>query len=235
MKNLFFLIFTIVVIQPSYCQINNIGDWIFNFNVGLEAHDKRLYDYSDKESLLEMQSEVFGTYYFEFNISKKIWNKKKLSSVLGLGIGYEKATFIRPFDHYHFMKDSFRILRIHDRYMKLKASLSLKIFYEIKNKWFATGELTSNFLLLRSIDNSILIDNDIYPYSENTFELDDINLHLGINYKIKNLLLGLEVRILNVQRIDKIIFNDIINDPRSDQTWELDNPISGRFSIGFMF
>ena len=234
MKRLISFIVTSFIIQSTFCQINSLDSWIININIGIEAHDKRLFNYSERESLLEMQPEYFGTYNFEFNFSKRILNKKKSSSFLGIGSGQEKATFLRPFDHSHFMKDSLRILRNHDSYSKVKVFLSLKVFYELKDNLFASGVLTSNFLLYRSIDNNIL-NSDLYPFSESTFELDDINLNVGINYKIKNLIIGFDLRILNFQKIDKLLFNRIIKDPRTDQTWELDNPISGRLSIGYIF
>jgi len=232
MKKLLILVITSFALQSSFCQMNNIGDWMINFNLDIEENDKRLFDYSGKESLLTMQPESFGTYNVGIIINKTVWKNKKLSSTLGLGVGYEKATFLRPFDHSYFMKDSFRILRNLHSYTKVKTPLSFKVFYKLRNNWYVTGSVTSNLLLFRSINNSEL-NGDVFPYTESTFELDDINLHLGINYQINNILIGLELTILNFQKIDKIIFNDIIKDPRVDQKWEWDNPISGRISFGY--
>ena len=37
-------------------------------------------------------------------------------------------------------------------------------------------------------------------------------------------LIGLHSRLANFQKIDRIIFNDRIKDPRTDQKWEWHNP-----------
>ena len=94
--------------------------------------------------------------------------------------------------------------------------------------------MTSNFLLLISIDHTEW-SREVFPISEGTFELDDIQLRLGVNYKLGKLIIGLHSRVVNFQKIDKIIFNDIIKDPRTDQKWEWNNPLRIDLTIGYMW
>jgi hypothetical protein len=217
-----------------YSQTDSIGNWLINISAGIEAHDKRLFNYSEKESLLEMQPEFWGTYHLGFCLKRNFFQKSKVNSFIGLGIRYEISTFLRPFDHSHFERDSFRILRNLDRYNKAELPISLTVFYEFANNWLISGAMSSNVLLYRFIDHTENNAN-VFPYSENTVELDDINLRLGINYKIDKWLIGFNSKLVNFQKIDKIIFNEIIKDPRNDQNWEWNNPLQFDVTIGFMW
>lgn len=234
MSRLFLTFAFLLVIQTIYCQTDSLGGWLANLSVGIEAHDKRLFDYSEKESLLAMQPEFWGTFHLGVNIKRKFLHKKRVTSFIGLGINYENATFLRPFDHIRFERDYDEILRNLNKYEKGQLPLICSTFYEFGNHFFLSGQLVSNILLYRSIDHTEN-NSDVFPYSENTLELNDINFRLGINYKINKWLIGFNSRMINFQKIDKIIFNDIIKDPRGDQSWEWNNPLQFDFTIGYMW
>ncbi len=127
-----------------------------------------------------------------------------------------------------------KILRNLDRYNKVELPISLTVFYEFANNWRISGAMSSNVLLYRLIDHTENNAN-VFPYSENIVELVDINLRLGINYKIDKWLIGFNSRMINFQKIDNIIFNDIIKDPRVDEKWEWSNPLRFDFTIGYMW
>ncbi len=229
-KILFLVLFTINFSLKA--QINN--KWILDFGFGIEQHDKRLFDYSEKETLLTSQPENWGTYHLNVNIKRKVWSKQRINGLIGFGLEYEIATFLRPFDHSHFDKDSFRILRNLNRYRKVKLPLSLSVFYELGKQVFISGKLESNVLLYRSVDYT-KTNVEVFPYTEGTFELDDVNFSLGINYRIDKIYFGISSRVFNFQKIDKIIFNYLVKDPRVDQKWEWYNPLRFDFTIGYMW
>jgi hypothetical protein len=221
------------VIQSVCCQSQNLGDWIISANAGIEAHDKRLFNYAspEREDLLRKQPEYWGTYHFGLKMRRKFLQSKRFCSFIGLGVGYENATFSRPFDSGYF-GESRRILLVTNKYEKILLPLSLLAFYEIGDHLIISGEFASNFLMFRSIDNTES-NSGFFPYSEGTFELDDIQLRIGINYRIDNFLIGLQSRAINFQKIDRIIFNDIIRDPRTVQKWEWHNPLRFDLTVGY--
>lgn len=230
----FNLIILVFVTLMSNLSGQSIPNWQLSASWGIEKHDKRLFDYSEKESLLAIQPENWGTYHFNANLKRKIWSDRSLSGFLSLGLGYENATFLRPFDHSHFNSDSFRILRHQNSYKKLQIPLSLSIQYEISNTLFLSSELASNFLMFRRIDQTN-INIEEFPYDEGTLEMDELHFKIGINYRVKRFFIGVNSRVFNYQKIDRIIFNYLIKDPRTEQKWEWHNPLRFDVGIGYMW
>lgn len=233
MKTLLVVSFILICIDITvYSQ--NSGNWKVQFNTGIEQHDKRLFDYSEKETLLVMQPEFFGTYHIGINLNRKVWQDYKFTSFVGLGLGYEEATFLRPFNHFYLKEDNFLILRNLNRYGKVQLLISFGVIYELTNQWTISGGLKSYYIVNRII-NHTENNSSVFPYTKTTFELDELHLELGLRYRIGHFLIGMNSRILNYQKIDKIIFNQIIHDPRSDQKWEWYNPLRFDFTIGYVF
>lgn len=211
----------------------SIPKWQITASWGIEKHDKRLFDYSEKESLLAKQPENWGTYNMGISLRKSISHSEPVSILFGVGIIYEKATFVRPFSQLYF-GDLSEILLTTNEYKTIQVPLSLSVIYHVGNFWFISGETASNLTVYRSIDHT---DNnsDVFPYTESSFDLDEVYLGLGVNYRVKQFFIGINSRVLNYQKIDKIIFNSIVKDPRTDQKWEWNNPLRFDVTIGYMW
>lgn len=227
------------LLQSVYCQSDSIGNWLVDMNAGIEAHDKRLFNYGGsfddllRSRLLAKSPEYWGTYHTGLRIKRKVWQIKRFSSFLGLGVSYENATFTRPFDHGHFGTGiTPGVIQILNRYKKVLTPLSLTAFYDLGDHWLISGELASYFLVFRSIGNTEW-SREGFSYTEPTFELDNIHLRFGVNYRISKWMVGIHSRVVNVQKIDRIIFNDIIRDPRTNQTWEWHNPLHFDLTVGY--
>ncbi len=220
--------------QVAYGQGNMQEQWIATVSAGIEKHDKRLFDYPEKEMLLEMQPEKWGTYHFNMYVQRRVWQHNNFYSFIGTGLAYEEATFLRPFDHSFFEKDNLRILRYQNSYKKIYSTMALLLFYKLASNWFIGGEISSDILLYRSIDHTEN-NNEVFPYQAGTFELNKIFLNAEIKYKIGKILVGINSRVLNFQKIDKIIFNHLIHDPRTDQKWEWYNPLRFDFTVSYMW
>ncbi len=227
------LLILFVLNNTSVIHAQLTSNWILDFEFGIEQHDKRLFDYSEKETLLAEQPEKWGTYHLNVSIQRRMWVKHQFSSYFGMGIGYEKATFLRPFNQLYF-KDLTEILLVTNKYEKIKMPLFFSVIYQPVNQWFISGKLISTILLYRSIDNT-KYDSSVFPYTKSCFELDDVNFSIGINYLMDKIYLGISTRVINFQKIDKIIFNHLIKDPRVDQKWEWYNPLRFDFTIGYMW
>lgn len=234
MKRIFRIFIFFIFSYEMSGQIQGFDQWYFVTDLGIEKHDKRLFNYPDKETLLEDTPSYFGTAHVRFMVNRSIKETGKFCFFSGIGIGYEKATFRRPFNHIYFENNLDDVLRFSNKYEKFYCLVSATVFYRIKNSWYLLSSVHSNLLFHRSLDNTNLA-SDAYPYNENTFELDEISFTSGINRKVKNLILGLNTRLVNFQKIDSIIFNRLIRDPREGQKWEWHNPFQLNFSVGYMW
>ncbi len=213
------------VILSVCCQAQNLGDWIVSANAGIEAHDKRG---SKQERMLTMPPEKYGTYHAGGLIQRKLVGMKRMGIFGGLGVNYEQATMRRTFNHCYFFDGPCPdILLRQNRYTKISTPTALSFWIRAIENLYLSGVVEANWLIHRRITNS----NGgwvSFPYSENTFELDEIQLRLGLNYQIQHFLMGFHVRAFNFQKIDKILFS-----PSIEETWEWHNPLRFDLTVGY--
>jgi hypothetical protein len=58
-------------------------------------------------------------------------------------------------------------------------------------------------------------------------------LNHGIDFRRGKFNFGIKYRVLQIKIIEKIIFNRIIKDPRTDQKFEMHNPFKVGITIGY--
>lgn len=228
----FVFVFLISLPFVSNSQMDS-SSWILSIQFGIEKHDKRLFDYSEKELLLATQPENWGTYNLSMQVGRRLAQSQKFSLLGGSGLSYQRATFIRPFDHTYFEQDFNEILRHLNVYDKLFLPVSFVGYLRIGKRFYLDLGCNTLFLLYKRIDNTEVNSNE-YPYTAFSFELSRLELEGGFNYRLNRFILGVHSRLVNYQKIDKIIFNDIVNDPRIDQKWEFNNPLRFDLSISFI-
>ena len=234
MKKILLITGLILVSKLLHGQSIIFGDWIVRTKFGIEKHDKRLFDYALKEQLLaEQYDKQWGTYQIELLLQRMIMASGIIGVYGGFGLNYEVASFRRPFDHKYFIEGgSDDILLLQDRYHKVKAPININSFFRMSERLSVSAEIELNWLIQRSIIDS-RVSNAGFPYTEARFELDDIQLRLGVNYRSGNFIIGLRSRVANFQKIDRVIFNRIVKDPRTDQTWEWYNPLRFDLTVGY--
>lgn len=224
-KNSAFIIGLIVLPIACYCQT---GKWTFSLDYGLQAHDKRLFDFPPREYVLERQPETFGTHQFGIRLEKKVAHKGKLHFHAGVGLNTELATFERPFD-YTYKKDGItRVLRWTDRYYQFLMQLPLNGTYQLNDHFgFSLGVLPQlNFLTIADHTTG-------ESYSWWRFDLYSVEFNPGIEYTNSRLVFSLKYRAFQVKKIDRILFNHIVRDPRTDQAFETYNPFKIWISVGY--
>lgn len=200
---------------------------------GIEEHDKRLFNYSQKDLLLDMHPEKWGTYQLGLQVKRRIWSTERVHTFLGSGLSYEKATFTRPFNHIYFEQDFFYILRYTNKYEKFQVPLTATLLFDLHKGLSISGTATANQLVFRNINNTEF-SSEAFPYNEFTFELDEVHLSLGLQYRFNQFIFGISNRIYNYQKVDKVIFNRLIRDPRTDEKWERYNPTRFDISISYV-
>lgn len=232
MKKLLILSSLVMITWSSHCQIDSNNKWLISVNYGLEKHDKRLFDYSERTTLLESQPENWGTHHFTLNVLRRLSESNKLLIYGSLGLSYEHATFIRPFDHKHFEPLSVDILLAQNRYSKCYAIPSVAFLLKLTSRLNIIGSTDLNMLLYRYVNHTESTFPS-FPYSETTLEFDKLQMNLGFNYTAGRFLIGIQSRVFNYQKVDKVIFNSIIKDPRINQRWERFNPLRFDVSVGY--
>ena len=110
MKRISILIIALINAFPFYCQDSFPRDWLASIVLGVQAQDKRLYDFPPKTHLLLDQPEIFGTYQINVCLSRKLSGDNQIKLLGGLGFGLELSTFLRPFDHKYGKQNGLDIL-----------------------------------------------------------------------------------------------------------------------------
>ena len=131
MKKSLIIIFATLSSLSSYGQENINAKWILSIDFGIQEHDKRLFDFPQRENLLAMQPESFGTYQFGINAVRKILQKKGFDLFTGVGLSSELSTFRRPFNHNFRKNEGNFLLRRTDRYYQYLMQLPIKSKFKI--------------------------------------------------------------------------------------------------------
>lgn len=223
------------VVQATYGQSDSFGDWMVRMESGIEQHDKRRSNHQGNHSPSHLQAdEKWGTYHLGLNLQREIIQKGILGIYGGIGLSYEKATFLRTFNHYHFFEGGADdLLRHQDRYRKVGAPINLNILLRLYKQLYITTDVRMNWLVYRSISNSNAIGSFGFPFTKSTLELNDINLRAGILYQIGNMCIGLNYRIENYQKIDEIIFDSAVQNLPNNERWESYNPLRFDLVVGY--
>lgn len=218
-----------MLLMPAVCP-GQSDKWTLSLDYGLQAHDKRLFDFPPKESVLERQPETFGTHQFGVQLTRKVAQKGKMQFYVGGGLSTELATFERPYDHNFEKNVGTEILRWTDRYSKFLIQFPLTGTYSItENFGFSIGVLPQlNFLTIADHTTN---------HKSSTwwrFDLYSVEFNPGIEYTRSRLVFRLKYRAFQFKKIDKILFNQIVRDPRTDHTFETYNPFKVWLSVGYM-
>lgn len=224
-----FVFLVVLMMLSSLAAQTQSGQWSIHFDYGLQAHDKRLFNFPWKERVLERQPETFGTHQFGLYLGRKVMEKGKIRLRAGVGLSTELATFERPFDYTYKKDDITKVLKWTDRYYQFMLNFPLIGEYKVsKHFGFSLGVLPQfNFFTIA--DHTAGNIN----YSWWRLNLYSIELNPGIEYTASKLVFGLRYRALQVKAIDRILFNSILKDPRTDQAFETYNPFKMWLSVGY--
>lgn len=206
--------------------------WMLSLGIGIQEHDKRLFDFPLRENLLKSQPEKFGTYQINANILKPILKKERMEFYWGIGAGMEMNTFRRPFDYTYKRTDDTKLLRYTDRYYKFLLILPFEFHYFFNSDFFISSSVINqvNFLTIANRSNS-----DFTSYDWWSLNFHSIEMNSGIGYTYSKFDFILSYRFYQIKKVDRILFNDIILDPRPDKSIEVHNPFKVWLSIGYKF
>jgi len=231
MKNTIVLAMALAFLPKTLLGQHDINrKWTTSFSFGLQAHDKRLFDFPPKEDLLARQPEAFGTYQLSLGVHRVFQPERKISFTTGVGFSTEVATFLRPFDHNYFTGRGTYDLNSTKKYSKHLVQIPIAARYKMGRRLgFQVEALPQIGMWTMAKQNGTTITHSKF---DPCFYSAEFNL--GLNYSIsRRIYLGLSYRIFQIKKIDKVLFNYILRDPRKDEKFETYNPFKLWFTIGY--
>lgn len=199
----------------------------------LEEHDKRLFDYPDRQMLLDKHPGFLGSYQLGIKLQKRLHPIGSLNLLVGAGLTSHLSTFTRPYDHaFREQGPTTFDLRSTDFYLKNFVDLSVSQEFDVSRQFGIQVEARPEFAFLTVAAKRGSKQSDSW-WGFN-FHSTEFNLGLILRSKSK-LNYRIKYRVFNVQRIDKILFNDIIKDPRVNTDFETVNPFKIWFNLDFKF
>jgi hypothetical protein len=190
--------------------------WRIALTAGIEHHDKRLYDFPQypSENLLARQPEAFGTYAGSVAIDYRLVqlnDRFKLSA--GLGVGYRRETFKRPYTPPQQLIDGFRIQLYSDSRNYTSLIIPVSVDIQIVKRLSLLLVATADVDIFQRTRHSW--DNTYGPTDTRPFRLERAAVQGGLNYTIgRKLEVGGMVRILYTERRNFLL---IVN--RTDQNF----------------
>jgi hypothetical protein len=233
MKRLLIIILAAIFSLPSFGQQSTDTKWTLSMDFGLQKHDKRLFGFPPFPAahLLESQPESYGTYQFGISAVRKILHKGRFEIFAGGGLSSELSTFTRPFDLDFGKKFKRNILIMTNRYYQYLLQLPVETRFRFDKNFGLSLELLPQFNFLAIADYA----KRDKSYSWWMFDFYSVEINPGLSYDKGRVEFGLKYRAFQVKKIDRILFNSLINDPRTDQVFETYNPFKLWFSVGYKF
>jgi len=207
--------------------------YIFQFNFAIEQHDKRLFNFSEQESLKKLHPEYFGTSVMDLILAKRVFSNINISHYFGFSFRYHKTTFTRPFDHGIFNQDYFRILRNLNQYENLKFGVNYILDLKTHNNFGVRFKKSIFFTFFTKAD-FVGYDFKHFPYSMFRFSLNSFQIEPEFYLKFKNISLGLGTRLFSMSTVDSIIFGNWIRDDFTNNTIDFNNSFKLTFSLGIL-
>ena len=214
MKKLAFNLTLILFINFAYSQEST---WTASFDMGLQEHDKRLFDFPQKNFFLSIQPEFLGTYQAGFSLAKN-WEKTKgLTKKIGIGLHVETATFRRPFDHSFRQEIGFDIVRICDNYRNVLIPIELGIGYSF-------NVISLQLSVISQINVLSVVTNYDNKFTWLRLNLYSTELYPNVIFRISDQMkIRLGYRAFKLKNIDPVIFFSVVNNG-DNKGYETYNP-----------
>jgi len=229
LMKIYFLFACLFFCLKATSQDSPKSKWLLSINSGVQAHDKRLFNFSGSANLLNTQPGFFGTYQFGVGILKETTFKNQSRLYYGFQLSSELSTFRRPFDHKFGKTSGHDGVRYTNRYYKVLLTVPIQLnIHNSKKIDFLIEVLPQLSVFTKAYDSR-------YDYTEkfnwSRLVFHSVELNPGLDYKLGNSIISLKYRLFQLKKIDRIIFNYTLDDPRIDQTFETYNPV--KFMVSF--
>jgi hypothetical protein len=220
-----FIIF-ICAISSSYAQ-NVFKNIELSLGFALKGQDRRLFEFPMQTAILYNEDSRLD---FEYSIllNKTFLYNKRINLLSGFGYSLSQTNFSRPFDHTYFTGYMSKELRYIKRYQQHNMIFNINPRIEIIKHEDKSLYMNVNSLIKFTINKDVVSGSrEIWHHSNWKFETSAIESNVGLGYQYKKIGFNITYRILNIQKIDPVIFNQILfnsrNPPFLEKNYEIRN------------
>ncbi|MCW5921856.1 MAG: hypothetical protein KIS77_05890 [Saprospiraceae bacterium] len=213
-------------ISISYSQ-NIFDNTELSLGYALKSQDRRLFEFPMQTAILYNEDSRID---FEYSIllNKILFYNKKINLLSGLGYSLSQTNFSRPFDHTYFTGYMSKELRYIKRYQQHNMIFNINPNIEIVKHKDKSFYMNVNSLIKFAINKDVVSGSrEIWHHNKWKFETSAIEFNIGLGYQYKKIGINLAYRIFNIQKIDPVIFNQILfnsrNPPFLEKNYEIRN------------
>lgn len=206
-KFLFSLILLIFLSLKTFGQENSNYKWSISFDFAIQKHDKRLFNASDKNYLLSLHPENFGTHQFGIRAERKIFSKNKFKFNTGIGISTEINNFTRPFN-LRFKRDpnQLLILPFSPKHQKGLVLFPIITQYNLNRFFSFSIELLSQFSFITLVEHGIGGGTLENPLGWRRLDFHSVEFNPSINFHLNRIEFLVKMRAFQLKKIDRIFF-----------------------------
>lgn len=234
MSKYLFLIMLVMILSVSAKGQSFLDDLTISVEFAAAHHDKRLV--FGRQRLLQEQPEQWGTWQYGISLDKKIVEWNAFSVRGGLGYSLEYMTFIRLVDHCLLLKPGEScddvLIYSRDGYKVSLLQIPVDLSLELIENWRIGVDIRSFVDIHKSLPNIA---------EKRTFDFYSMEVNPGMSYEWRGFSLGLNYRIWQIKKIDRVLFsrNTISSQYRPNsllgKEYDHYNPVKWWFSLGYRF
>ncbi len=219
-----FIIF-ICAISSSYAQsvFKNIE---LSLGFALKNQDRRLFEFPGRFEVLYYE-DTNRDFDYLVNMSKILFPKKKTNLLFGVSYSLSQTNFSRPFDHNYFSGLRTYELRYIDKYLQHSIILNINPRIEFLRQKNSAFYVNVNSFVRLLFNKDMKDRSENWHYNKWLFEMNAFESNIGLGYKYKKIGINLAYRFFNVQKIDRVIFNQTLfinkNPPFLEKNYEIKN------------
>lgn len=232
-KYIFLLMGLMALADSAKCQ-SFLDDLTISVEFAAAHHDKRVF--FGRQHLLLEQPEQWGTWQYGISVDKKIVDWGAFSVRGGLGYSLEHMTFIRLVDHCLLLKpgESCDDVLIYSRngYKVSLLQIPVNLSVGFIENWRLGVDLRSFVDICKSLPNIA---------KKRTLDFYSMEVNPGMSYEWEGFRLGLNYRIWQIKKIDRVLFSRNTISPRYrpnsllEKEYDHYNPVKWWFSVGYRF
>ncbi|MCW5923310.1 MAG: hypothetical protein KIS77_13280 [Saprospiraceae bacterium] len=219
------LIIFICAISSSYSQ-NIFKNLEISLGFAIKEQDRRLFEFPGEFEVLYYEDTNLDFDYL-VNMSKIFFPKKKFNLLSGISYSLFQTKFSRPFDHNYFSGLRTYELRYIDNYLQHSIILNIDPRIDLVIQKNSVYYVNFNSFVKLLFNKNIKDRSGNWHYNKWLFETNAFESNIGMGYRYKKIGINLAYRIFNIQKIDRVIFNQTLfkdkNPPFLEKEYEIRN------------
>lgn len=243
---LFLLLVCPMVLTGQDPKLRDSYKWEVTASFSWEMLDKRLFEFPGKSLFAnyEPNQRDWGTYWFDVSLQRTLMENDFFKLQAGIGLAAQLQPFKRPYAVSRLYPSAsvfnYR-LYFTNRYRTKHVTLPVEYTQYLMDGLELSASLIPDFFFHKNPTYRIPGKKIINFHEQWTFDMNALRIHVGLNYRVGRFSFGVDYRVFQWKKIDKVIFNYLLfqttspPNPRIEDRFETYNPGHLRFSFTYMF